>query len=314
MIKNFRIAFFGSTEFSIPSLEKLVKEGLIPTLVITQPDRKKGRKQRFLPTPVKVEAKKMGIPIFSPTSINEQRSVVFLQSQKIDLFVVVAYGEFLNPRIRAIPNIFCINVHPSLLPAFRGANPIRSSIASGLKKTGNTIFKIEAKMDKGAIIDRDFIDISPEDNYSTLSQRLSKQGANLLHKSVVNIAKGEYTLEAQNHSLATYTSKISKKTTKIDWNQNAPQVHNFIRSLSEEPGAWSTFDGRAIKILETRETDVLSTKQPGSVVEISRLDGIQVSTKSFNINVLWVKPEGKKAMFSYSFSLGRSIGVGDRFE
>lgn len=305
-----RIVFMGSSSFSVPSLKTLAKTKYKPILVVTQPDRKKGRKRKITPTIVKEVADNLQLPVFQPEDING--SIDFLTSMGPDIIVTVSYGEYLKKSIRNLPKIFCINLHPSLLPKYRGATPIQTAIAENEKYTGNTVFKITSEIDSGAIISQEKFPIKKDDNYSILEKKLSFSGAKLLLKTIEEIELNKYSLKKQDNEKATFTQKIISSKTKIDWNNSAEKIDCFVRSLAERPSAKSTFRKMEIKILDVKTTHYKSIKSPGEIVNAKKM--IFVATKDFDLKINLLKPAGKNIMTSHAFNLGQDIREGEYFK
>ena len=311
------IVFFGTSEFAIPSLEALLGSKHRVTAVVTQPDSKKGRSLKLLPSPIKVAAAAKGITIYQPTDASSSGFAAELGKLKADLFVVISFGQILKSNILKIPAIFSVNVHGSLLPKYRGAAPTNHAIINGEPATGVTVMKLNEKMDEGDIIVKEEIPIDNEDTNITLTEKLSKLGASVLMKAIGLIeAKDKTTyLTKQDPSLATYAPKLKKLDGLINWKEPADMIHRKVRGLLPWPGAYTRYEGKTFKILKTSiERPSRSNAAAGEVVAASALEGICVNTGSGVIAIKYLKPEGKKAMDSGSFLLGYRIKPGYRFE
>lgn len=308
------VVFMGTPEFAVPTLKALAESRFKPILCITQPDRPKGRKRKLQPTPVKIAAQNYDIPIIQPENINTLEVINELSEISPDIIVTAAFGGFLGKHLRLLPAYGCINLHPSLLPRYRGSAPINYALFNKDKFTGNTIFKIVAKMDAGPIIAQSKIEISNDDNYTSLYKKLSEQGAREIVDVLVDIEKNDGVLATpQDHTKATFSSKISKEDLVLDWNNSAQFIYNRIRGLAESPGLTASFREKRVKIIEAEILDSCSDDESGTILEIGK-DGIAAATKDNNILLTKLQPAGKKIMTSHAFSLGARIDVKERFE
>lgn len=251
--ENLKIIFLGNPGFALPSLEALVKENYQIVGVITSPDKPTGRKQIITPPPIKVLAEKNNLPIYQPKDKNELLEIV--KKLNPDLAVVVAYGMIFPKEVLDIPKFGFVNIHPSLLPKYRGATPIQSAILNGDKKTGVSLFLIDEKMDNGPILSVKNYELGIM-NYEELSKELARLGANLLIEALPKYVSGEITPLPQNDSLATYTKKIKTEDAFIDLEKDNPvEMERKIRALNPEPGTWTIQNGKRVKILEAELID-----------------------------------------------------------
>ena len=312
MCENPKIIFAGSPEFALPTLEALSTTELRPCLVITMPDSKQGRGKKLTPTPVKTLAEQLGIEVISSANINETYEM--LKALEPDILVTVAYGGYLQAKIRKLPKFGCLNLHPSLLPLYRGANPIKYPLLHGDKTTGYTIFKIVAKMDAGPIHHQEKINIESTDNFQTLHDKLAHHGANGMVNTIREILQSNPKPTPQNDELATYTEKTTKEGTYIHWDSPAESVHNFIRAFSPTPGAIAFLDNSPIKILATQITDSKSTSPSGTICDIVKNQGFVVATRDFDLLITQVQPAGKKPMSAFAYTLGQSDLLQKKFE
>lgn len=302
----------GSPDFAIPSLNLLYKAGENIKAVVTQPDRKKGRGLILTPPPIKIEAERMGLPVYQPERVREKGFINLLNSIKPDAIVVVAYGQILPVEILEIPRYGCINLHGSLLPKYRGAAPIQWAIIKGEKKTGVTTILMDSGMDTGVILLQKEIDIDPEDTAGTLSKKLSSIGADLLLKTIKGLEMGEIKPRPQDHSLATYAPLLKKEDGRIDWGKGAEEIKNLVRGMNPWPGAYTFLEGRLIKIWDV---DVISGQPDEVKGETGRIiyagkNGIMVSTGKDSILIKSLQLEGKQRTNSISFLQGHKIKVG----
>ncbi|MFH1990361.1 MAG: methionyl-tRNA formyltransferase [Patescibacteria group bacterium] len=236
-----KVIFMGTPEFSVVVLEALINSDNEIIAVITNPDAPVGRKQILTSSPVKITAGKNKIPVIQ---LNEMRNF------DVDLAIVAAYGKIIPKNILGIPHYGTINVHPSLLSKYRGASPIQNAILNGDKKTGVTIMKLDEEMDHGPILANSELPIADSDTYESLSQKLAKIGAELLIKAIPEYVSGKIKPIEQKHTEATYTKIIKKEDGKIDWSKNAAEIERMTRAFYPWPTAWTTWNGKNLKILE----------------------------------------------------------------
>ncbi|MGB2706211.1 MAG: methionyl-tRNA formyltransferase, partial [Candidatus Omnitrophota bacterium] len=235
-----KIVFFGSSEFAVPSLERLLESQHQVLAVVTQPDRKKGRRRLTISaTPVKRAALARGLNILQTADLEETGTFKKLKSLKADLFVVVSFGQILTQRVLSIPKIYCINLHPSLLPKYRGAAPVNRAIMNGEKTTGLTIIKMNERMDAGDIILQRGIPIEREDDSETLNDKLSELGAVLLLDAIRFIEEDRIAFKKQNDKKTTLAPRLKKEDGIIDWEKDARQIHNRVRGTLPWPGAYT---------------------------------------------------------------------------
>ncbi|MBE6153750.1 MAG: methionyl-tRNA formyltransferase [Firmicutes bacterium] len=290
-MQNIKVVFMGTPEFSVPVLEGLI-ENYDVIGVVTQPDKKVGRKQEIKFSSVKEVALKNNIKILQPEKIRtDYNSILELNP---DIIITCAYGQIIPEEILNYPKYGCINVHASLLPKLRGGAPIHKSIIYGYDKTGITIMYMDKKMDSGDIISQEEIKI--EDNFNTgvLHDKLSIIGKELLLKTLPHIISGDIKPVKQVEEEVTYAWNVSKEEEIIDFDKTTREVFNQIRGLNPFPGAYSILDDKVIKIYECRIGNNKSTN-PGEIIEIYN-DGIGVSTKDGEIIITKIKPFGKKMM------------------
>ncbi|HNW99871.1 MAG TPA: methionyl-tRNA formyltransferase [Candidatus Cloacimonadota bacterium] len=308
-----RVVFMGTPLFATFSLQLLNEKGYRPVLVITQPDSPQGRKLQMTPSPIKTMALELGLDVIQPEQVNSEDTLQILRDLEPEIIVTVAYGGYIGKEIRALPKYGCINLHPSLLPKYRGPSPIHSALLNGETTTGNTIYRLTAKIDAGPIYLQETYPILPEQNLTLLEHDLAVSGAGLLIEVLQRISRNEICEQPQDHSQATYTKKIDSTIQKIDWNQTAERIQNQIRSLSFEPGVVATFREKPIKLLATQIVDRKSQMEPGQIEEIEKHSGILVATRDQLLRITMVQPAGKKMMDAYAFHIGARIEKGERF-
>jgi len=307
-----KVIFMGTPQFGVPTLAKLAETRFKPILCITQPDRPKGRKRRLQPTEVKVKAVELGIPVIQPEDVNDSEVLEQIRALEPDVIVTVAYGGYLKKEIRKIAKFGAINLHPSLLPLHRGAAPMNSTLFSGDEVTGNTIFKIVAKMDAGPIIFQKKYDVRENECFTSLYERLSHTGAeDVLHS--LELLENGIELQKQNHELASFTSKIEKEDTFISFDMPAHELQNKVRGLAEIPGAVASLREDRIKIIEVEILDEATTNEPGTVMEFIKNRGLVVNCSDQQVLVTKVQPAGKKIMASHAFQMGAQVKNGEKF-
>ena len=303
MNKMLKIVFMGTPDFSVPVLEGLIQNYQVE-LVVSQPDRKVGRKQILTPTPVKQKALEYGIEVFQPENITTDYQKIL--EVDADIIITCAYGQILPKVLLESPKYKCINVHASLLPKLRGGAPIHKAIINNYPRTGITIMYMVEKMDAGDILaQRDTI-IQKNENVQSLHDRLSVMGCELLLETLPKLVKGEIEAIPQNEAEVTYAWNITREEEKIDFNRYAIDIHNQIRGLSPFPGAYATLDGKIFKIYKAYIRDSFYTERKNG--EISRIydDGIGVSVKDLEIVITDFQIEGKKRMLAVDYFRGRN--------
>lgn len=296
-----KIIFMGTPIFAAEILEKLIEAGYQIGLVVSQPDKKVGRKQIVTPTAVKEVALKHNIPTFQPSKIREDFSQIV--DFNPDLIITAAYGQIVPDEVLAAPSIECINVHGSLLPKYRGGAPIHYSVLNGDKETGVTIMRMVTKMDAGAIISQASYPIEINDTTTVVHDRMIEVGAQLLLDTLPSIFDGSYTLTDQDESLVTYSPNISKDMERLDWNKSSLEVHNHIRGLCSWPGAYTTLDGKRFKIYGSLLTDIPSSGRPGMIANTDS-DYIYVNCQDMQLKLTRIQPSGKKQMNASDYIRG----------
>lgn len=293
-----KIVFMGTPEFSIPILKNLIKKYNV-ILVVTQPDKPVGRKRILTPPPVKEVALKYGIEVFQPIKIrNEFQKIVDL---KPDFLITAAYGQIL-PR-GLIENVNSVNIHASLLPAYRGGAPIQKSIMNLDKKTGISIMKMEYKMDSGPVYYQEAIPIKDIDTTTTLTKKLSILGTEMILKYLENPKK--YPPVEQDESKVTFAYNITFSDQIIDWSLSATKIEAHIRAMQDEPGAITYINNHILKIYEARKSDIISNRPPGTITSLDKK--ILVATGDYDLEILKLQPAGKKVMLTRDFLNGQNL-------
>ncbi|RLL45270.1 methionyl-tRNA formyltransferase [Oceanobacillus piezotolerans] len=289
-----RIVFMGTPDFSVPVLQSLVQSEYEIVLVVTQPDRPKGRKRVITPPPVKVEAEKSGIPVFQPEKLREEYKKIL--SYQPDLIVTAAYGQILPSELLEFPPFGCINVHASLLPELRGGAPIHYAIVQGKKETGITIMYMVDKLDAGDILTQVTVPINKDDHVGTMHDKLSDAGATLLMETLPKLFNKELTPEKQDESKATFASNIKREQEKIDWNKSNTEIYNHIRGLHPWPVAFTTYKGKVMKLWWGEPVDTSYEGLPGEIVQVQEDSFIVVCGNQQGIKLTEIQPAGKTRM------------------
>jgi methionyl-tRNA formyltransferase len=303
----------GNPAFAVPALEKLAASDYQIVAVVSNPPKKMGRGKKIRETAIAIKAKSMGLHVIQEKDLNSSHFKRELEKLEADLFVVVAF-RILPTSLISIPKLGSINLHGSLLPAYRGAAPIQWALINGDEETGLSTFFIAPKVDTGAVICQDRLPMRPSDNYGTLSERMGILGSILLVETINLIENGAATAIKQNDNQATLAPKITKDMTIIDWSRPARELHNLVRGLTPTPGAATIIKGKRIKIKETRvdNDDNGSNYSPGEITTIKK-SIVTVQTGKGHLLIHSVQMEGKKTMDIGSFMNGFALNIGDRF-
>lgn len=298
-----KIVYMGTPDFAVAPLQALVDAGHEIVLVVTQPDREKGRGREVVYSPVKECAIKNNIPVFQPVKIKEAEAVAELKNYAADIFVVAAFGQILSKEVLDMPKFGCINVHASLLPKYRGASPIQSVIMDGCEKTGVTIMQMDVGLDTGDIISTAEVAIDKKETADSLFDKLTEVGAKLLIDTLPVIEAGSVNKIKQEDSESNYAKMISKSLGNIDFSQDAEVIERLIRALNSWPSAYTKLNGKTLKIWDV---DVLSDNKGNAAGKIFDVDkkGFSISCSKGAIRVLQLQLEGKKRMDAESFLRG----------
>ncbi|MEX0691598.1 MAG: methionyl-tRNA formyltransferase [Gemmatimonadales bacterium] len=307
---SLRIAFFGTPDFAVPSLRALLGEGFDVAVVVTQPDRPQGRsRSQLVPPPVKEVAREHGLPVLQPDTPSTPDAMDALRAYAPDLGVVVAYGHILKPDLLALPTRGMVNVHASLLPALRGAAPIQHALLQGLETTGVSIMQLDEGMDTGPVLLTAPTPIAPDETAGELTERLAELGAMALIEALALHSVGELRPAPQDHERATYAPKIDQEQARVRWEEPADRIARQLRALDPRPGAWTTYEGKRLKLFGAREGGPTDAA-PGTVLEVK--PGLIIATGQDALQVLDVQPEGKGRMGAPDWARGRAITPGAR--
>ena len=305
------IVFMGTPDFAVPCLKALIDSDNKVTGVFTQPDKPKGRGYKLTPPPVKVLAEENNIPVFQPNSLKKgedaENALKTLKELSPDLIVVVAYGKILPKEVLDVPKLYCMNVHASLLPKYRGAGPIQWSVLNGEKETGVTTMLMAEGLDTGDMLMKKSTEIGENETASELHDRLSLIGAELLIETIDAIKRGEVTPVEQNDDESSYSPMLTKDMCPIDFNKTAREIHNQIRGLSDWPCATAIMGEKRIKIYKSHIVENVK----GTVGEIVDADKFIVCCGDNNgIAVDEIQAEGGKRMKTADYLRGNKIEKG----
>jgi len=310
-----KVTFLGSSDLGAIALRKLAESHHKVVLVVTIPDRPKGRGRKIEPEMVKMVAEEFGIPVIQPPSIKDPSAFQRILDAGADIIAVASYGEYIPSRIFEIPPFKSVNVHPSLLPRWRGASPVRYALLEGDPVTGVTIQYVDKKMDAGDILLQAETEIDPDENHGELSERLYKMGASLLIQALDALEKGEIVPIKQDESLVTMAPKIGKDDVWLDFSQPAFKVRNRIRAFSPSPGARALFRNLDFKILKASKEfrPFYEGSKPGEIVALVA-DGPVVACADASILLEKLQAAGKSVISGKDFLNGFRPNVGEVFE
>lgn len=308
------IVFFGSSEFSLPSLRACIDSGIPVKLVVTTPDTKKGRGLHSAPTPVKVYAQSQNLPVIAPEKLRNPEILESVKKLSPDYFVVASYGKIIPADWLKVPAKLAINVHPSLLPKYRGAAPINWPILNGDPETGLCLMEVVDKLDAGDVFFTQKIPIGPHDDSISLGCKLSELSYPAVKNLLASLEKGNPVPRMpQNEADMTYARKLTKQDGVIDWKLPAGVLERRVRGLLPWPGAYTFFEGQVLQILKAGPAAGISGNgMPGETVQVTK-QGIAVQTGAGPLELLRVKPAGKAEMSGADFARGRRLAPGFRF-
>jgi len=307
-----KVIFMGTPDFAVGTLEEIIKAGHEVVLVVTQPDKPKGRSGALQFPPVKECALAHGIEVFQPKKIREEENVAYLRKYDADIAVVAAFGQLLPKSILDMPKYGCINVHASLLPKYRGAAPIQWSVINGDPVTGVTIMQMDVGMDTGDMIAKRELAIAEDETGGGLFDKLAEIGAKLCVETLVDIENGTAVCTPQNHQEATHVSMINKELGQIDWTKSAVEIERLIRGLNPWPSAYTKLEGKTFKIWKATVLLEDSDKAPGTISVVTK-NSIEVQTGAGILSLVEVQLEGKKRMEVDAFLRGYTLAEGTRF-
>jgi methionyl-tRNA formyltransferase len=300
-----RAIFFGTPEFAVPALASLSEIADV-VLVVTQPDRPKGRGMKLAPPPVKLLAEQLRIPVLQPTKVRTPEFASSLHEQHADVALVVAYGRILPLAVLNAPRLGCLNVHASLLPKLRGAAPIQWAIARGDRESGVCLMHMDEGLDTGPVLARASLAIEADETAGELSPRLAALGALLVQQQLPRFLAGELLAVPQDHPHATLAPLLSKENGLVDWTQSARAIHDLARGFAPWPSAYTDLDGSRLKLHRTRVLVEQSVGAPGEIVRVER-DAIVVRCGQGSLALLEVQLEGAKRLTAADFAAGQHL-------
>jgi methionyl-tRNA formyltransferase len=301
----------GSAELTCASLQALAAApGMTVCAVITQPDRPSGRKLAVTRSPVAELADSLEIPVHTPESVNMPESLAWIQSHEPDYMAIVAYGQILKPALLELPRKACVNVHTSLLPAYRGAAPIQWAVANGETETGVSTMLVSPELDAGDILLQTRVAIGPEDTAGTLHERLALVGADLLVETLARMDRGDIEAQPQDEASVSYAPRLKKRDGEIDWTLGAAGIYNRVRGFHPWPGCFTGLPGGQARLKIHRVRVESNEGNPGEVIDCSG-EGPLVAAGSASVRLLEVQPEGRKPMSGAAYLVGHALDVGD---
>ena len=301
---SLKMVFMGTPEFSVPTLESLVKNKFNIIAAYTQPPQKSKRGQKINPSPIEDFCKKNNIKYFNPPNLNNEHELKNFKSLLPEVVIVVAYGQLIPKTYLTLPKYGFINIHASLLPKWRGAAPIQRAIINGDETIGVSIMKIIEKLDSGPVLALKEMELKQANTYGEIEKKLSEIGADLLIEHLIKLKSGNIKFTDQIHSKATYAKKIKKEETKINWNLDAIKVLNHIHGLSPNPGAWFEYKNERFKVLRVK----ISTANGKSSCVLD--ENLTVACKLNSIQILELQRQGKNKQTAKEFLLGKKISSG----
>lgn len=304
-----KIIFMGTPELAAVSLKALIEAGHEISLVVTQPDREKGRGKKVQMSPVKEVALNHNIEVFQPLKIKEAEAVAKLKEYPADIFVVAAFGQILSKEILDMPKYGCINVHASLLPMYRGAAPIQWSIIDGQKESGVTIMQMAQGLDTGDMISKVAVEITPAETGDSLHDKLASAGAKLLIETLVSIENNTAERTPQDDEKSCYAKKLTKELGRLDFSKDYIELERLIRGLNSWPGAYTYIDGKTLKIWESIACENNSKLACGTIFDVTA-KSFKVKCSGGALEIKSLQLEGKKRMDTDAFLRGYEIKEG----
>lgn len=305
-----KIVYMGTPDFAVPPLKAMLEAGFAVAAVVTQPDKPKGRGKTLMPTPVKEEALRHGIPVYQPAKVRDPEFVEILKSLAPDIIVVAAFGQIIPKNILELPPFGCINIHASLLPKYRGAAPIQQAVIDGEKESGVTIQKMGTGIDTGDMIAKVVVPLAEDETGGSLFDKLAAAGADLLIKTLPDIFQGRAVYEKQPEESPTpYAGMITKEMGRMDFHKDAEELERLVRGLNPWPSAYTFLNGKTLKIWKSRVSEEKTDMGPGTVIAADK-SGIHVSCGNGVLILTEIQLEGKKRMEADAFLRGYKIETG----
>ena len=307
-----KVIFMGTPDFAVGTLEAIIEAGHEVMLVVTQPDKPKGRGKAMQFPPVKECALRHGLSVFQPARIRESSNIEYLRGYHADIIIVVAFGQIMPKSILDMPKYGCINVHASLLPKYRGAAPIQWAVINGDEVTGVTTMRMNEGIDTGDMIAKRQVRLSEDETGGSLFDKLAGVGAQLCVETMEMLEKGTAEFTPQNSEEATHTSMIRKELGEIDWKKPAIEIERLIRGLNPWPSAYTNLNGKTFKIWQAEVLHETSNYKPGQICEVTK-NAMKVQTGDGILVLKEVQLEGKKRMDAGAFLRGVSLEAGTTF-
>ena len=309
-----KVVFMGTPDFAVPCLKALYDEGYDIRAVFTQPDKARGRSGKLTPCPVKEEALKLGLQVYQPVRIRHEENIDILRKLDPDVIVVAAFGQIIPAAILGLPPYGCINVHASLLPAWRGAAPIQWAVINGDKTAGVTTMQMGEGLDTGDMLLKEETPLAEDETGGSLFDRLSTMGASLLIRTLKELEEGSIVPEKQPEDSPTpYASMLKKEMGRIDWEKDAASIERLIRGLDPWPSAWTILNGKQLKLWKAQVMPAGSgiLGEPGTIVLVDN-ESFTVRTGDGDLQVSELQLEGKKRMRADAFLRGYHLTPGTR--
>lgn len=311
-----KVVFMATAPFAVPALQALLaRPDMELVLVVTQPDRPSGRGQKIRYSTLKQTALEGECPLYQPDNVNSAQALERIRQADPDVLVVVAYGQILKEELLALPRLGAVNLHGSLLPAYRGAAPVHRAVMDGVRTTGVCTMHMARQLDAGDVIHCLEVPVGPDMTAGELYDLLADRGAGLLVQTLLDLRDGQAPRKVQDHGAATYAPSIRKEEQRIDWTRDSRSLHDFVRGMQPWPGAHTLYRGQPFGVLQTGLTeDDYPPAPPGTIVQAHPRKGLVVRTGDGVLTLIRVKPAGKKAMDARDFLNGVSIPEGARFD
>lgn len=311
--KLLKVVFFGTPKIAVKSLEYLHSlENIEVVAVVTQEDKPSGRGHKLTPPPIKQVAERLGIKVFQPKSIRKEADIInSLKDLQPDFFVTFAFGQILSQEVLDVPKFATVNLHASLLPKYRGANPIQRCIYNGDKVTGITTMLTVLALDAGDICMTENIEITESMNDVELAEIISTKSPRLLESTLIGLASGELKPQVQDESMVSFANKFSKQDGLVDFSKSAFDISNQVRSMYSWPNAFTYYKNKMLKLMETQAIPYEGCEENGTVISITK-EGIEVCAGKDKLLITQVKPEGKGLMSAAAWANGSGISKGDK--
>ena len=290
----------------------MVEAGREPLVVVTHPDRPVGRGRKIYPAPIRLVAEELGLPCRQPEDVNAPEFVKWLEGEKVDAALVISFGQIFSPALLAAPRLGCFNLHGSLLPRHRGAAPVRHAILAGDEESGVTVIKMTAKMDAGPMLLHRTLPIGPREKGGELRERVARLAGELVPETLTRLAGGELELVEQDEKEATYAGKLTREAGHLDWLQPALEIDRMVRAFNPQPGAFTNYTLKRLKILEGTVEDFPSTADPGTLLSAGE-EGIRVATGDVVYRITGVRPDGSRTMSAGEWVRGCRLVPDARF-